>query len=260
MKNTSWVGLNENLIGVLSECYETGRDLKGGFYIEAPISDANFEASFNWQSPFENAGPESKAPALMALLQTGQLSSFVDAAQSVAEGLLPDSVADKTASLGSKVKEASEALKNRTGITKLNSRQIFSGMPPVKISATLHFRAIKDPKTEVVEPYLNLLKCAFPRRLAESGVFTEVLKALGDSSKSAKDVIYSMFPSYTPRFVSFKYSGNKYTPMVIESLSNPIDGPIDRNGYPLSRQVQITLATLTALDVEDDIRRIFLKK
>jgi hypothetical protein len=50
---------------------------------------------------------------------------------------------------------AIELLRNaagRTGITKLNSTQIFSGMPPVKFSFTAHFRALTDPQSEVRDP------------------------------------------------------------------------------------------------------------
>ena len=48
-----------------------------GFEVHCPISDGNMHMSFNWTSPFEGAGAESKIPTISALLQTGSLSSFV---------------------------------------------------------------------------------------------------------------------------------------------------------------------------------------
>ena len=54
-----------------------------------------------------------------------------------------------------------------------------------------------------------------------------------------------------PQMVGFTYANNRYAPMVIEGIGNPIDGPMGPTGLPIYRAVQITLATLTALDKND---------
>jgi hypothetical protein len=56
--------------------------------------------------------------------------------------------------------------------------------------------------------------------------------------------------------VGFKYGNNRYMPMVVESVGNPLDGPMDRGGRPIYRSVALVLATLTALDT-NDVPKIF---
>lgn len=248
---SSWGKLSRHLMAQIYPCAPDGSPLLSDpvvsvIPIEAPATEVNFEASFNWQSPFENAGPESKAPALMALIQSGQLSTVASALQEK----LPDAAdAVGAKSLLNKVKEVGSGLQGRTGITKMNSRQVFSGMPPIKIPLVLHFRALKSGEIEVMGPYQRLLEWASPRSLAENGVFTEMLS-------SSRGFLDALFPSEAPTMVGFVYGNNRYGPMVIESIGNPLDGPMDENGIPIYRTVQLTLATLTALD-KNDVAKIF---
>lgn len=244
-----WGRVSQYLMGRIYPCDSKGNALASDPVVSvvpvaAPATDVQFEASFNWQSPFENAGPESKAPALMALIQSGQLATVASALQEK----LPD-VASGAGSLLEKAKEVAEGLQGRTGITKLNSRQVFSGMPPIKVTFSLHFRAIKSGQAEVMTPYQRLLEWAMPRKLAENGVFTEMLT-------SSRGFLDALFPSEAPTMVGFMYGNNRYVPMVIESIGNPLDGPMDENGIPIYRVVQVTLATLTALD-KNDVAKIF---
>lgn len=244
----SWGNLNPNLIASLFAC-----DSAGGMLATEPngvggaITDANIEFTYNWQSPFENTGPESKAPALMAMLQTGQLGTVINALQTVLPEAALNSAGGMLDEAANKAKAASKALEGRTGITRLNSRQVFSGMPPIKITLTLHLRAIKDPEREINEPYQRLLRWSLPQQLAADSTLTGVLKQSGNSAEMVK----ALFPSLAPLMVSFRYGGQTFSPMVIESISNPLDTPRYRDGNSIYLPVQLTLATLTALDRSD---------
>ena len=57
----------------------------------------------------------------------------------------------------------------RTGITKLNSTQVFNGMPPVKIQVTALFRAWRDSMKEVEAPFNKLMEWALPIELSKDG-------------------------------------------------------------------------------------------
>lgn len=247
---SQWGGLSEHLFAVIFPCDATGVeavDTQGiSQAIAAPATDVQMESTLNWQSPFEQAGPESKAPTIMAALQTGQVSTVANALQSQ----LPAGPAgDFARDLATKTEDFAKSLEGRTGITKLNSRQVFSGMPPVRITLVLHLRAVTDPETEVVAPYQKLLQWAWPQKLAPNGVVSEIITNGGN-------FIHAMFPSEAPQMIGFRYGNNRYAPMVIESVSNPLDGPMDSSGRPIYRSVQLTLATLTALD-KNDVAPIF---
>lgn len=207
-----------------------------GVEVHCPISDGNEEMTFNWQSPFENTGAESKAPALSAMLQSGSLSAPL---QALAEKIgLDKQVSGATSALASAI--------GRTGITKLNSTQVFSGMPPVKITLTLHFRALKDPVKEVQEPIKQLKAWALPQYLANDGLIANAVRNGGEQS-----MMQTVFPSLTPQVIGMKYGDLTYLPLVIEGVSNPITAPRASNGVILAQSVQVTLATLTALDRRD---------
>ncbi len=127
-------------------------------------------------------------------------------------------------------------------------------MPPIKVSLTLHFRAVSDAMAEVVEPYQRLLEFSMPQGLAADGVLTEVIASTGSENSS---MLKAMFPSIAPLMVGFVYGNNRFPAMVVESISNPLDGPMDSEGRPIQRSVQIMLATLTALD-RADIKTLFV--
>ena len=139
-------------------------------------------------------------------------------------------------------------LTGRTGITKLNSRQVFTGMPPVKIPITLYFRAWADPIAEVERPIDQLYQWALPQHLANSSVLAGGLEEI--LAGQVPD-LETLFPSYIPRFVALEYGGRTYKPLVIESISHPLVLPRSADGAKLSASVQITLATLDAWDKDD---------
>lgn len=251
-EGSDWGRLSEHLIARLYVCDSNGiADPTELLAVTGPISDASFEATFNWQSPFEGSGPEAKAPALMAMLQSGSLVPVLNALQAV-NPIKGGAIGDALSNGSDTLKKAVQDLQGRTGITKLNSRQVFSGMPPVKISFTLYFRAITDAQMEVMTPYQRLLEWAMPQDLAKDGILSEVIK----TTESVESFIKAMFPSTVPKMVALVYGNERYSPMVIESLSNPIDGPRGSDGKPTYRAVQLTLATLTALD-RADVQKLY---
>ncbi|MFJ3057158.1 hypothetical protein [Herbaspirillum sp. NPDC087042] len=212
-----------------------------GFEVHCPISDGNQHMSFNWTSPFEGAGAESKIPTISALLQSGSLNSFV---QSLGGGKIGDGQSSATSG-------ALAAAFGRTGITKLNSTQVFNGMPPVKFQVTLHFRALLDPFEEVEQPIQQLLEWASPQYLANDGLLVSALK-----NGLSAGVINTVFPSLSPQVIAMEYAGKVYSPLVIDDVNKPLTGPIYSDGSLVNTSIQLTMSTLTAID-RRDIRDLY---
>jgi hypothetical protein len=240
---SKWDGLSKHL---LAQFFEV--DNENGVWkrtektdpvtVVAPLIEASMEMALNWQSPFEQSGPESKAPALMAMLQSGVLQPIVDAAYMGGTG------ADGAAAQ----KKSGEFLKQfegRTGITLLNSTQVFSGMAPVKFQVVAEFRAWSDPASEVEEPVSKLMEWALPVELSKDG---SVLARLAKTAKGDMSFIEALMPSRAPVRVAMKYKGRTYFPLVIESIGQPLNAPVDRNGRFVEQRIPMTLCTLTALD------------
>lgn len=233
-----WDGLSPHLIASIFRCDRKGKALTDEPVIRAPMMEAELEVSLNWQSPFEQAGPESKAPALMAMLQSGALQPFVDAIQGKQEG-----EADRS--------QSSEFLKQfegRTGITKLNSTQVFTGMPPARIQGQLLFRAWLNAQREVEVPINQLMQWALPEELSDDGT---VLTRLVEAGKGEKDAIDALMPSFSPVLVGITYKGKTFAPMVIEMVGLPLSSPVDSSGHFVEMVVPITISTLTAMDSKD---------
>jgi len=238
-----WGGISSHLLGRLTAWdVVANNEMQNSPAIVCPVTDVNLEMSLNWQSPFEQSGPESKAPTLMALLQSGQIGPIANALGALAGNI------GIVESLSKDIAKVAVDLTGKTGMTRLNSRQVFSGMPPAKLSMTLHFRAISDPDSEVMQPYAQLLKWALPQKLAADSVLANAIEA---APKGVAAMMSQMFPSVAPQLVCFKYANNMYSPMVIEHISNSLDGHLGITGLPIYRSVQISLSTLTALDATD---------
>jgi len=255
---SDWTGLNPALLAKFyplkrtSDGWAQSTDIRqisaadnfmvdDGYEVWCPITDGQSEMSLNWHSPFEGAGAESKAPTISSMLQSGSLSPFVQAA---GERSGATSTADSiSAVLGS--------AQGRAGITKLNSTQVFQGMPPVKMSMTLHFRALIDPVSEVKVPISMLKQWAVPQYLAADGVVANAAK-----NGSKESIVETVFPSMAPQIIGMRYGDMTYPPLVIESISDPVTGPRSSDGVLISCSVSVTLATLTAID-RRDIQRIY---
>lgn len=232
---SKWENLNGNLIANIYEVDYTGAVMSGTTVVQAVFSgDVTLDAGLNWQSPFEGAGAESKAPALMSMLQSGAFQPLID-------------------SLGGKTKDALQDTVNeargRTGITKLNSTQVFSGMPPIKIQGNLLFRAWENPISEVENPLDTLMRWSLPHFLAPEG--TLLSNAINYAQGNGKTLIETIMPSEAPPLVALTYKGRTYAPMVIESINLPLGSPIDSNGNFTSLLIPVTFASLTALDGQD---------
>jgi hypothetical protein len=250
--SSKWDGLNQHLIAKFYPVKraDNGNDwvqsfdtrtlsaadnftVDDGYEVWAPLTDGSQEMTLNWTSPFEGAGAESKVPTLSSMLQSGTLTADLQA-------LLGGDASQ--GDVGKLLRSAT----GRTGITKLNSTQVFSGMPPVKFSFTAHFRALIDPYTEVRQPVTQLEQWAVPQYLADQGVISGALQ--NGLKQSPLETIY---PSVAPQLLAMKYGDQTILPIVIESISKPFTVPRTSQGEVLNVAVQLTVATLTAIDRRD---------
>ncbi len=241
--SSDWTGLSKYLLATIFPVKADGtRDV--GPDVVAPPTDGTMEATANWQSPFEQSGPESRAPAIMAMLQTGVLPSYAQGLSKIqASNPIAKLILGALQGAAEAATDLSKAAQGRSGMTKLNSTQIFSGAPPLKLPMTLHFRALKDPVAEVRAPVDQLWQWFLAQELAPNGAIVSALTA--DSVKSA------LLPSVAPQMVGLRFGGFTLAPMVIESLSHPITVSRGIGGEALHMTVSIVLASLTALDQGD---------
>ncbi len=244
-----WDGLSPHLIASFYEVAKTGEHTwdriegEGGtdpVTVLAPLTEANLEMVLNWQSPFEQSGPESRAPALMAMLQSGALQPVVDAVM----GKQKEGEGDAQSKSGEFLKQ----FEGRTGITKLNSTQVFNGMPPVKITVVALFRAWRNAASEVEAPFNKLMEWALPVELSEDG---SVLARAVETAKGDMGYIEALMPSKSPTRIAMKYKGRVFSPLVIESIGMPLSSPVNSSGQFVQLAVPMTLCTLTALDRKD---------
>lgn len=230
-----WDNLNPNLIVSIYEVDHNNYIIPGTAVVQAVFTDdVSLEASLNWQSPFEGAGAESKAPALMSMLQSGAFQPLIDSIGGKTKEVLQDTV--------------NEA-RGRTGITKLNSTQVFSGMPPIKIQGNLLLRAWENPVKEVENPLDTLMKWSLPYFLAPEG--TLLSNAFNFAQGNGKTLIETIMPSEAPPLVAITYKGRTYGPLIIENINIPLGSPIDVNGNFTSLVIPLTFSTLTAIDGND---------
>jgi hypothetical protein len=216
--SSHWDGLNPNLIASFWAVNRDGIRIDN-ITVKAPLTESSLEMTLNWQSPFEQVA-QGVAPTLQQVIQSG---AAIDAAN-----LLSPSIA-----------EYLKSTEGKTSITKLNSTQIFIGMPPAKFTVTALFRAWRDPKTEVMDPFNQLMQWALPVVLSEDGPISSMLKGGG------------LFPSTAPVMIAVKYKDAVYAPMVIESITKDTNAPIDRNGNFVELSVPMVLSTLAAVDRGD---------
>ncbi|MDO9092700.1 MAG: hypothetical protein Q7U99_08720 [Rubrivivax sp.] len=238
--SSKWGGLSKSLLVSIFPVNAQGRQ-EPGAEVQAPTTEGSIELTANWQSPFEQSGAESKIPAIMAMLQTGVLQSYAQPMLGKADdkGLV--------ARLAQEVVDFSKDGAGRSGMTKLNSTQVFTGAAPIKIPLTLHFRAYDDPATEVQAPLDQLARWTLARKLAADGSIVTAIKSFNQGQGFLK----SLLPSEAPQLIGLRIEGHTFAPLVIESMSRPITGPKAANGAPLNVAVQLQLSSLTALDADD---------
>jgi hypothetical protein len=257
---SKWDGLSPHLIARFYAVKElrdsnTGRvrwvKEPGVKTVAAPLTDtASLEITLNWQSPFEHAGLESKAPTMMAMLQSGALQPLIDEVKSVG-----DSFASFVGAGGKEDEEAKQRsdgflskFVGRAGITKLNSTQVFNGMPPLKFTVTALFRAWEDAQSEVEAPFDQLMQWALPVKLAEDGT---MMQSALNTIQGKNTYIEALMPSAAPTKIFMDYKGRTYGPLVIESVGVPINSAITADAKYAEMAVPLTICSLTAIDRKD---------
>ena len=239
----SFTGLSKHLIG---EIYPLTRVGDGAEWARdnseepftAPLTQATLDMASNWTSPFESNGIESSFPALAQMAQSGM---FRDVLHALGSRIPPEK--ERTKEFIDGVEKSARQLVGRSGVTKLNSTQVWQGAAPIKITITAFLRAFSSPVREVEEPLKRLQSWVVPRRLAKDGIISSTIKN-GAS-------LLALMPSEVPTVVGFTYKNRIFQPMVIESCSDPLDAPISKAGNRISAVVQLTLCSLTALDRRD---------
>lgn len=202
--------------------------------VKAPLLESSLEMTMGWQSPFENAGADKGVPAISSMLQSGAIQPWVSG--------------------NGKASEIFAKFEGRTGITKLNSTQVFAGMPPLKIQVTALFRAWRDPASEVEAPANQLALWALPQELAQEGPILSLLQGIKKAMEGKpidEAAAKAMLPSVAPTKIAMKYKGRTYSPLVIESIGMPINAPVDKSGRIVEMQIPMTLCSLTAIDRAD---------
>lgn len=231
--------IHPSLVAEIFACDEQGAITSDSPLVRCliPKDGLTEQTALNWNQPFEQSGIESKVPAIAALLQTGQFGQIANAAFG---GLL-----NTEGQTEGKTQKLLDELKGRTGITQLNSRQVFAGMPPVRYTATLLFRAWSDTVREVENPIEQLKQWGYLEKLSKESRIVGVGAAA--ASLDFSGTILAMFPSKIPQIIGFTYGGKNYSPMVIENISDPMAVGRDEFGR-LQVELQVEIASLTALD------------
>jgi hypothetical protein len=225
--SSHWDGLNPALIASFWAVDRKGKRIDD-IVVKAPLIESNLEIALNWQSPFERVG-EDVFPTLQQILQSGELKP----------------VAQKIdAKVGTGAGSLLNLVEGKTTITKLNSTQVFNGMPPAKFNVTALFRAWRDPQQEVHDPFNQLMKWALPITLAEDG---SLLSRFLDNGLE----VDTLFPSQAPTLIACKYKDCIYKPLVIEAITKNTNSPIDKNGRFVELAVPMLLTTLSAIDRSD---------
>lgn len=239
---SNWEGLNQSL---LCEIYPVKRVRKNGdgpvefvpegdVSVKAPLTESNFSQVVGWNSPFEGQTADAKLGTLSALLQAGDIDGALNALNKsglVGTGKLTE------------IQDAAGNLQGRMGITRLNSVQIMSAMAPAKLSCTMVFRALSEPKREVEDPVDQLTRWSLPRELAPDGFIANAI--------NSGNALRTVLPSLAPLPVAIRYAGRLFNPMVIESIDYPLTVPRDSRGRALAMNVQISFGSLFAFDAKD---------
>jgi hypothetical protein len=243
-----WDGLNPYLLAYFFEVDKDGNQV-GDTLVKAPLTESNLDMTLNWQSPFENMSPDTIKPSLSAMAQSGEAVGVIDAAKPMITKFFGGSGSGLTDNLTSAVK----AVEGRTGLTKLNSMQTFSSMPPVKLQVTALFRAWMNASNEVESPVDQLIKWALPVELSKNSVAINALNTL-NSGITTQKALETILPSLAPVFIGLTYKSRTYAPLVIESIGLPLSSPITKDGHYTEMSIPMTLCSLAAWDRADYLK------
>lgn len=244
--SSDWTGLSPHLIASIFPVRRVveGTNVRwerepGSIEVQAPLTDGQLEQTANWTSPFENQTADAKLSSLSSMFQTGGFEAILNALQ---QAVGQDSF------LGGQLQQTNAQLKTlegRTAVTKLNSTQVFSGMPPFRLNVTAHFRALYDAAAEVEGPLDQLMAWSLPKKLSTMGL---VGNAIDTSQEKGWRTVY---PSEAPQILGMTYANKLLKPVVIETIPVPITGPRDKDGRLICGSVTLTIASLTAIDKDD---------
>lgn len=92
------------------------------------------------------------------------------------------------------------------------------------------------------------MEWALPIELSKDG---SVLARAAETAKGDMGYVEGSVPSKSPTRIAMKYKGRIYSPLVIESIGQPMTSPVDKNGRYVELAIPMTLCTLTALDRND---------
>ncbi|MFA5920144.1 MAG: hypothetical protein WC856_02485 [Methylococcaceae bacterium] len=220
-----WTGLNPALIASFWEVKRDGSRVEGGLTIRCPLLDVSLDQTQNWSSPWENI-LQSNLPTLQAMLQSGALQPLAK-------------ITDNK--IGTNISGAAATVEGRSSVTRLNSIQVWAGSPPLKITLTALFRAWRDTMVEVELPMDTLIKWSLPVKLeADASILSDAISGGFDQA--------TIFPSTVPVLISLNYKNRTYAPLVIESISMPLSGPIDSEGHFTEATISVTLCSITSID------------
>lgn len=245
--SSDWTGLSDHLI---AKFFPVRRVVEGisvrwerepnSFEVWAPITDGNLEQTANWTSPFESQTADAKLSSLSSMFQIGGFESIINALQQFQP--------NNQMFLGALdwTQQQIKTLEGRTAVTKLNSTQVFSGMPPLRVNVTAHFRALFDAVQEVQAPMDQLMAWAVPKKLASQGVVGNSL-----DPSNTHGLLQTVYASEAPQIIGMQYADRLIKPLVIEQIPYQLTGPRDRNGRLIASALTMSLATLTAIDKDD---------
>lgn len=249
---SKWDGLNKFLIASFYPCDAKGsRTGQEQIEVQAPLTQCDVEQTQTWQSPFEHSSPDTKAPALSAMLQSGAIANVYNDLRALAAGSGYKGKDLDPSSVESTLRE----FQGRTGITKANSTQIYTGSPPLRITLVALFRAYKNPEMEVERCVQQLWSWSAAQELSADSL----VKRAGEAEGGVAGYLSAILPSKVPQMIGFKYKRRSFGPMVIESIGEPMNSPINQDGFYTEILVPMTICSLTALD-KADMNRIMNSK
>ncbi len=234
-----WDGLSPHLIASFYPVERVGssrnwQKMPKANTVLSPLTECGLEVALGWQSPFENAG-QSTAPTLQAMMQSGGLQPFAGSDDGNFSKLIGK-------------------VEGRTGITKLNSQQVFTGMQPLRFDVTALFRAWRDTASEVMAPVNQLMAWAMPQELAKDGPLIAMLESVKKAAEGKpldEAAAEGFLPSLAPTKIAMRYKGFTYSPLVIESITLPLGSPVDASGKYVEMTVQMRICSLAAIDRND---------
>ncbi|MDK4688657.1 hypothetical protein [Kingella negevensis] len=236
-ETSNWGSIHPDLIAQFKQIDAKGTET--GVAFAALVKDGSVSQSIDWQSPFEEMTADKKNPNI------GVFSQFT---QTGLLGELAQSMGGEQQGGWQKLADFSDSHAGRSGMTKLNSRQVYTGHAPLKIEMTLIFRAWQDPQSEVITPFTALQRMAYPAKIAANVLDETVNGTRENGVSSAASTI--LFPSEAPKFVRLTYKGETYPPLVIESIGKPLDAPYSPMG-DLFLEVPVSLQSYQSLDFAD---------